>query len=326
MKRTLAGRGAIVAAVSPAALDVTMIDLVPDDGETGFESGAHIDVEVTIDGRRESRSYSLIPAPSGCLRIAVKRDAASRGGSLAMARLAVGDRVAFTGPSNDFPLVFDGREKLLVAGGIGITPLISHARALARRGEPFRLLYAGRSRAAMAFAAELEAEFGDRLTLFIGDEGGRLDPTAEVARAAPDASLWFCGPHRLLDGLRHAWAAAGRPSLDFRFENFGGLGDGAPAPFTVAVPRHGVEITVAAGASMLEALEAAGLDLMFDCRRGECGLCALPVVAVEGGRVVHNDVFFSDAEKSEGTHLCPCVSRLDGGRITVDTSWRPDAI
>lgn len=325
MKRTLARRDATVVAVTPIATDVTVIDLEPADGDTGFESGAHIDVAVAIGRRREDRSYSLIPAPPGLLRIAVKREAAGRGGSAAMARLTPGTAVDFVGPLNDFPALFDGRDKLLIAGGIGITPLISHARALAARGEPFRLLYCGRSRSAMAFVDELAAEFGDRLTVFASDEGRRLDAAAEIARLATDGALWFCGPIRLLDALREAWDATDRSPLDFRFENFGGQGEEA-AGFTVAVPRHGVEITVPAGTSMLEALEAAGLDLMYECRRGECGLCALPVLSVEGGTVAHRDVFFSGAEKAEGTHICPCVSRLDGGRITVDTSWRPDAI
>ena len=326
MKRTLSGRAAVVVASRPVATDVTEIDFAPEDGETAFLSGAHVDVELVLDGRIETRSYSLVPAPAGRLRIAVKREAASRGGSIAMSRLAPGDRLRFTGPIDDFPARFDGREKLLIAGGIGITPMISHARACARRGEPFRLVYAGRDRAAMAYLADLEAEFGDRLETRISAEGTRLDPQAEIARLAADGVLWFCGPHRLLDDLRHAWEAAGRPGLDFRFETFGAA-SGTPArSFTVAVPRHGVEITVPEGRTMLEAMEAAGLDLMYDCRRGECGLCALPVVSVEGGAVDHLDVFHSDHQKAEGAHICPCVSRLDGGRITVDTSWRPDAI
>ena len=326
MKRLLPGRTATVVAVRTVATDIVRIDFAPDDGETGFESGAHVDVEVTIAGRRETRSYSLIPAPAGSFSIAVKREAASRGGSLAMTRLAAGDRLVFSGPSNDFPAVFDGREKLLVAGGIGITPMISHARACARRGEPFRLVYAGRSRAGMAFLDELAAEFGDRLELRISDEGTRMDPATEIARLPAEAAAWFCGPHRLLDDLRHAWKEAGRSWLDFRFETFGGHDGEATTSFVVAVPRHGIEVTVAADETMLEAMEAAGLDLMSFCLRGECGLCALPVTAVEGGRIVHRDVFFSDVEKAEGTEICPCVSRLDGGRITVDTNFRPDAI
>jgi vanillate O-demethylase ferredoxin subunit len=326
MKSHSSGRTATVVASRPVATDIVRIDLVPDDGETGFESGAHIDVEVTIDGRRETRSYSLIPAPVGTMSIAVKREAASRGGSAAMTRLTPGDRITFRGPTNDFPAVFDGREKLLVAGGIGITPMLGHARACATRGEPFRLVYAGRTRAAMAFVDDLVAEFGDRLTLCISDEGTRMDPAVEIARLAPGGGLWFCGPHALLDELRHAWKDADRSWLDFRFENFGGH-DGPPAaPFIVSVPRHGVEITVPAEKTMLEAMEAAGLDLMSFCLRGECGLCALPVIEIEGGHIHHHDVFFSDAEKAEGHRICPCVSRLDGGRITVDTNFRPDEI
>jgi len=326
MSRSLTARTATVVSSRAVATDIVEIEFAPADGDGHFESGAHVDVEVTIGGRSETRSYSLIPTVPGRLRIAVKREPMSRGGSAAMTRLAAGDRLVFTGPSNEFPALFDGREKLLVAGGIGITPMISHARALRARGEPFRLVYAGRSRAAMAYVDELTAEFGGQLELHISGESGRMDPAAEIARLAADGALWFCGPHVLLDALRHAWKAAGRPWLDFRFETFGGHDAAGAASFVVAVPRHGLEITVPPEQSMLEAMEAAGLDLMSFCRRGECGLCVLPVTAVEGGQIVHRDVFFSDEQKAEGTQICACVSGLDGGRITVDTNFRPDAI
>jgi len=291
-----------------------------------FGAGAHVDL-VLPNGI--TRSYSLANDPAERHRwvLGIGLDPASRGGSRFVHRdLRVGETLTVIGPRNHFPLDETAAHSVLIAGGIGITPMISHARALAARGEPFRLVYAGRSRAAMAYADELVAEFGARVELRVSEAGERIDPAAEIARCDAGAALWFCGPHRLLDDLRHAWTAAGRPELDFRFENFGGHAGETAATFVVAVPRHGIEVTVPADRSMLEALEAAGLDLMYDCRRGECGLCALPVTAVEGGAIVHHDVFFSDHQKSEANHICPCVSRLDGGRITVDTSFRPDAI
>lgn len=325
MTRSPRRREAIVRDVRDVAIDVRRIEFEPLDGDARREAGDHVDVEVTIDGVAATRSYSLIPAASGRLAIAVKHEREGRGGSAATSRLEVGDRLFFEGPANDFPALFDPRDTLLVAGGIGVTALIGHAEALARRGLRFRFLQAGRSRAHMAFLDELSARLGEAHEVFAADEGRRIDLSAEIARLAPDGRVWFCGPQRLREGIEAAWRAAGRPPHDLRFENFGAGGEDA-APFRVAVPRHGVEITVTPGTTLLDALEGAGLDLMSDCRRGECGLCALDVVSVEG-RIDHRDVFFSEHEKAEGTKICPCVSRVgDGGRIVLDTNWRPDAI
>lgn len=318
-------RAAILRDIRDVALGVRRFEFAPLDGETRWQAGDHVDVAVTIDGHPALRSYSLIPAADGRLAIAVKQESAGRGGSAAMMRLDVGDTIEFEGPSNDFPALFDEREALLIAGGIGVTALFGHAEALARRGRRFRFLQAGRSRAAMAFVDDLATLLGEAHETFPSDQGRRIDLVAEIARLAPDGRVWFCGPQRLREGIEAAWRAAGRPMHDLRFENFGGGGEAA-RPFHVSVPRHGVDIAVPAGTTLLDALEGAGLDLMSDCRRGECGLCALDVLAVEGG-IEHRDVFFSPHQKAEGTKMCPCVSRVGaGGRIVLDTRWRPDAI
>ncbi len=324
MTRSPRLRDAILRDVRDVAADVRRFEFEPLDGEARREAGDHVDVVVSVDGRPVTRSYSLIPATPGRFAIAVKHEPRGRGGSAAMMRLAAGDRITFEGPSNDFPALLDEREALLIAGGIGVTALIGHAEALARRGRRFRFLHAGRSRAAMAFGDELTALLGGTYETFPSDEGRRIDLAAEIARLPADGRVWFCGPERLREGIEAAWSAAGRPMHDLRFENFGGS-EGA-AEFRVAVPRHGVEITVPAGTTLLDALEGAGLDLMSDCRRGECGLCALDVLEVEGA-IEHHDVFFSAHQKAEGTKMCPCVSRVGaGGRVVLDTRWRPDAI
>ena len=321
MTRSPRLREAILRDVRDVAADVRRFEFEPLDGEARREAGDHVDVVVSVDGRPVTRSYSLIPATPGRFAIAVKHEPRGRGGSAAMMRLAAGDRITFEGPSNDFPALLDEREALLIAGGIGVTALIGHAEALARRGRRFRFLHAGRSRAAMAFGDELTALLGGTYETFPSDEGRRIDLAAEIARLPADGRVWFCGPERLREGIEAAWSAAGRPMHDLRFENFGGS-EGA-AEFHVAVPRHGVEITVPAGTTLLDALEGAGLDLMSDCRRGECGLCAMDVLAVEG-EIDHRDVFLSEHEKQGNRRICACVSR-GVGRITLDSAWRADA-
>lgn len=324
MTRSLRLRAAILRDIRDVAADVRRFEFEPVDGEARWIAGDHVDVVVTIDGRTATRSYSLIPAPAGRLAIAVKHERDGRGGSAAMMRLAVGDEIEFEGPENDFPAIHDDRETLLIAGGIGVTALIGHAEALKQRGRRFRFLHAGRSRAAMAFVEELDRLLGEAYQTFPSDEGRRIDLEREIARLPADGRVWFCGPERLREGIEAAWRAAGRPMPDLRFENFGG--SEKASAFRVAVPRHGIEITVPTGTTLLEALEGAGLDLMSDCRRGECGLCALDVLEVEGG-IEHHDVFFSEHQKSESAKMCPCVSRVaGGGRVVLDTRWRPDTI
>src|ERR1044072_1103595 len=125
----------------------------------------------------------------------------------------------------------------------------------------------------------------------------------------------------MLEPAKRTRAESGRPAELVLFETFGNSGRFASEPFTVKIPRLGREIAVAQNVTMLDALEAAGIEMIFDCRRGECGLCALPILSVEG-TVDHRDVFFSDAEKAANGKLCTCVSRVVGGSITIDTADR----
>mgnify|MGYP006180774429 CR=1 FL=1 len=128
----------------------------------------------------------------------------------------------------------------------------------------------------------------------------------------------------VLDAVREQWQALGRAAHDLRFETFGSGGQLPPAGFEVAVPRHQAELHVAPDQSLIEVLEAAGIEVMNDCRRGECGLCALDVLALEG-EIDHRDVFLSAQEKQENKRICACVSRVVG-RITLDTAWREEVV
>jgi len=292
---------------------------------TAHSVGAHIDVEVMIDGRPDTRSYSLVGEGAGpTRRIAVKGEARSRGGSRYMWSLAPGARLKVTPPSNSFELSLEATPYLLVAGGIGVTPIVGMASVLARRGAPVSMVYAGRSRGDMAYLDELDAALGGRLTVCADDEaGGPPDLAAAFAALAPDAQAYICGPVPMLDAAKAAWAAAGRPPARLLFETFGSSGRFPNAAFTVRVPRLGVEVQVPETRSMLDALADAGVAVLADCRRGECGLCAMDVVGVEGV-VDHRDVFFSDHQHQAGAKICACVSRVAGGTITVEPAWRGD--
>ena len=312
---------AVVRATRVLTRDVRLFEIEPVGGAAAWSPGAHIDVTVLLGERTETRSYSLVGDwdPS-IYRIAVKRQPESRGGSAYMWSLEPGARLTIGVPNNHFELALDSPEYLLVAGGIGVTPILGMAQSLAVRGAHFRVLYAARSRADLALADELAAAVGDRLDVFVSGEGRRIDSGAAVAQLGASGELYLCGPFRMIEDFRRAWSASGRRPSAFRVETFGSSGAFAPESFRVRVAGLGVEVLVPPDRSMLDALEDAGVEIVADCRRGECGLCAVDVVDV-AGRIDHRDVFFSDHQRREGRKICACVSRASG-EITIDVGWR----
>jgi len=319
---------AVVEAVDEPSPTVRGFALRPVNGVQPFTCGAHLRVMLAVDGRDELRHYSLVGLPaearvSGCYRIAVKRAQPGRGGSRAMWQLKPGDRLAIAGPDNHFELPVAAPHTLLVAGGIGITPILGMALTLAARGASLRMCYAARDEGEFVFGDRLRAALGDRLATFADARGQRLDLDAEIAALPPRANLLICGPVPLLQATQEAWARAGRPLANLRFETFGSSGHRAPEAFWVRLPRHGLEFTVPPERSLLEMLEERGVEMLSECRRGECGLCAVDVTGVEG-EVDHRDVFFSGAEKRGNQRLCACVSRVCGGGVVIDSAFRPD--
>ena len=291
------------------------------DAALAHAPGSHLQVALQASGDPIIRTYSLVGDSGPTYRIAVKRLDAGRGGSLAMWQLREGDRLRVGAPHNDFVLDLAAPGYLLVAGGIGVTPLVRMAQALAARGSPVRMLYGVREAAELAYARELREVLGSRLKLVVG---APVDLPGEIAALARGAQMYVCGPMPMLEAARTAWLGAGRPVADLRFETFGNSGHFAPQPFRVRVPRHGVDIAVPADSSLLDALQSAGVQALSDCRRGECGLCAMDVLAVEGS-IDHRDVFLSAREKQENRRICACVSRVVGG-ITLDSPYRADAL
>ncbi len=322
MRDPVEWRSARLRSVRNLTPDIRLFEIEPSGDFVPPTPGSHIDVMVEVGGRPDVRSYSIVGrCGDGMYRIAPKLLSHSRGGSAYMWSLAPGARLTISAPRNHFELSRGRPEYLLLAGGIGITPIYTMALFLAQAGANFRLLYACRRRQDLALADELREQLGDRLELFIGEEGARVDLEGEIARLSPGGELYVCGPIRMLEAVQRQWRRSGRPIDQLRFETFGSSGHLAAEPFKIRIPRLGTEIDVAANQTMLEALEAAGIEMIFDCRRGECGLCALDILEVDG-IVDHRDVFFSDEEKAANQKLCTCVSRVAGGSITVDTADR----
>jgi vanillate O-demethylase ferredoxin subunit len=316
----------VVRAVRDIASDVRLIEIAPSVGTRSYPPGSHIDIVVQIEGLPEVRSYSLVGErpTDGSYRIAVKEMLGSRGGSRFVRALQPGAQVEISPPKCHFELHYGRSEYLLVAGGIGITPIIGMARALERHGRPFRLLYAAQTRAQMPFVAELTRLLGDKLELFVSAEGKRLTIGEQLDCLHEDAEVYLCGPQRMRHAAQSAWRERGREPDRLRFETFASGGRFPPEEFVVRVRDHGDRtIIVAKDRTMLDALSESGVELVWDCRRGECGLCQVTVLEVDG-TLDHRDVFLSDNEQSEAAVMLTCVSRAVGGAITIDSGFRPD--
>jgi ferredoxin-NADP reductase len=316
---------ATVRDVSVVARDVRLVELEPAAGVSPYPPGSHLDLSLRIDGLPDTRSYSVVGASpvAGAYRIAVKLLPDSRGGSRWVHGLVPGQTVTISRPRSHFPLQHGRPEYLLIAGGIGITALVGMAETLARHQRPFRLLYAGRDREEMPFRRELADVCSDALEVFATADGQRLDIAAAIDRLDPDGEAYVCGPLRLMDAARAAWRQAGRPAARLRIETFGASGRYPTAGFTVRVDDVGREVAVPANRTMLTALTEAGVEMMWDCLRGECGLCTVTVLDHDAP-LDHRDVFLSEDERAAGTAMCACVSRASTGRVSIDTGARPD--
>jgi vanillate O-demethylase ferredoxin subunit len=342
-----------VAAATPETELIRRVVLAPETGMLpGFEPGSYITVHIPGVGRRR---YSLVNAqaraeatraPSAYV-LGVRLDANGGGGSRWIHALNVGDRVEVDPPENDFPLTPGDGPVWLVAGGIGVTPLISKAAAMRAVGRPFRFLYAARRRADLAFLAEVQALAGDGLVLHLDDEaGGVLDMTALIDSVPEGMAVHVCGPQPMLSAAIRETRRLGWPAGRLRFERFFSLGEvpgaasapqptPAPAPpappaapesapepaaapdgsFEVEVASTGQVFTVPPDKTILAVLLDAGLDPLHDCLKGECGVCQVGVIA---GTPDHRDSILSESERAAGKLIQICVSRSKSPRLTLD--------
>lgn len=309
--------GFLAARVGPTRLiapDIRLIELHPAGGGSfpPHEAGAHVDVLLRIGGREEIRSYSLLGDGRDASRymLAVRLDPAGRGGSRAMHALAEGDPLAISAPRCHFPIALGASAHRLIAGGIGITAILSLATALAEGRAPVSLHYAARSADRLVFRTAL-AGLVPGARFHAGDRGERLDLADALAAPRPGEALYLCGPARMIEEARRLAPALGWPSGALRTELFGTRDPAGDLPFTLRLARSGREATVPPGRSIADLLAEAGLDPLLDCRRGECGLCVAKVAGI-AGEIDHRDRFLSEAEKAAGDRLCTCVSRARG--------------
>ena len=301
-----------VAAVTEPAAGVRELVLRRPDGGLlpGYPPGSHL--VVSCGDRRNAYSLTGDGSPGQEHRIAVLLRPDGAGGSAFVHRLQVGDLVTTSRPRSAFAPVSTARHHLLVAGGIGITPMLSHARAAVRWGRSFTLLYGSRSG---AFLAELRQLCGDRLVESASRDELRTAVTAALAAQPIGTHVYVCGPGPLIALVERVAAELGWPEVRVHAERFAAADLDPGAPFVARLRRSGGAVAVAPGVSLLSALEQAGVPVPSMCRQGVCGECRLGVTA---GRPLHRDLYLSDAERAAGDAVMACVSRCLDEELELD--------
>jgi tetrachlorobenzoquinone reductase len=309
----------VVTAREPVAEGVLLLTLADPDGAhlPAWQPGDHLEL-VLPSGR--IRHYSLCgrPGERDSYTVAVLRVADGRGGSVEIhAADLTGATLTVRGPRSNFALI-DAPQYLLLAGGIGITPLYAMAQALAQRGASWSLVYGGRSAAAMAFRPQLAALAGPRARFVAQDVEGIPDFAAELDAAAPGTAVYCCGPEPM---IRHVedLCAQRAARLSLHVERFGGSGgiaepEGANRPFELELAETGVTLQVPADRTALEVVHEVLPGHPYSCLGGQCGSCE---VAVLSGRVDHRDEVLSDEERAADSAMMLCVSRALSQRLII---------
>ena len=304
------------------AQDICSLVLEPTEGQLPpFTAGAHIDVH--LPGNGLVRQYSLCNAPSevGRYVIAVLRDAASRGGSQAVHELVhEGAELQISAPRNHFPLAEGALHHLLLAGGIGVTPLLAMAETLSAQGASFGLHYATRSRDRMAFIDRISGSTYASRAHFHFDDGPadqRLNIAALLKQAPAGTHLYVCGPQGFMDAVLKAARDASWDESRLHYEFFGAAptkqaDDGS---FDLELASSGRVIPVAADKTPLQALLDAGIDIPMSCEQGVCGTCLTRVIR---GTPDHRDHYLTPEEHAVNDQFLPCCSRSKSPRLVLD--------
>ncbi len=307
-----------VRALTPAIKAITLA--APDHATLpDWQAGAHINIALP-DG--SERSYSLVNSaeasttgPASYL-LGVRLSDTSGGGSRYMHGLQAGDRVTASAPRNHFALAASPHQTVLVAGGIGITPLISMAAELKAAQRPYRMVYAVRNRDQLAFLDELLALAGDAMSVHCDAEAGQFDLGGLMASLTHDEPLYLCGPMPMIQAGIAAAKQLGWAEHRLHFEIFSAPeAQAGDKPFEIVLKSSGKRYLVPADQTILDVLIAAGEDPIYDCQRGDCGICQVGVI---GGVPDHRDFILSDSEKAAGRLIQICISRSHSNELVLD--------
>jgi ferredoxin-NADP reductase len=310
-----------VAAITQVAEKVKRFRFQRTDGQDmpNFSGGAHVVVAMRDGDLLRRNPYSLMSSPldTSGYEISVLRVEQSRGGSAFLhEKLKVGDTLTLSQPLNLFPFDRRGRKHLFLAGGIGITPFLAMMKQMSAENMSFELHYAIRSRGHGAYWRELQERYGKQRIHVYCDAENLFIPVANLLSAQPIGThLYVCGPAGMIDGVLGQAARQGWPSQNLHSERF--LAPPPGQPFTALLKRSRKTVTVGSHQSMLEAIEAAGVDAPYLCRGGACGQCETSVLGCDGA-IEHNDHYLEPEDKASGKKIMICVSRIKGREISLD--------
>jgi dimethylamine monooxygenase subunit B len=303
-----------VARIGDAAPGIRTLGLRRPEGGLlpGFPPGSHLVLD--CGGRRNAYSLTGDGSPTDEYRVSVLLCPDGAGGSAHVHRLRSGDLVTATGPRSAFAPVLTARHHVLVAGGIGITPMVSHAQSAVRWGRSFELLY-GHRPGAGAHVAELREICGQRLAVHESTPELLDRIRAVLADSRMGTHVYVCGPAPLISFVAETAAALGWPDERVHAERFSAADLEPGEAFTARLARSGMRVAVPAGTSLLSALESAGIAVPNMCRQGVCGECRVPVTA---GRPLHRDLYLSESERAAGDSVMCCVSRSLDDDLELD--------
>lgn len=296
-----------VVGIERPATDVVALRLGSSDAADlpEWTPGAHLDVILPSGTMRQ---YSLCGEPTDRrhYRIAVRLVADGSGGSREVHEaLRVGSTVRVRGPRNAFRLVPEP-EYLFIAGGIGITPLMSMIERAHSTGARWRLIYLGRDRATMPFASQLVEKYGDRVELRTDAEHGRPELRALLEQAGPSSAVYLCGPTALMSGAKELLTRI-QPTARLYSERFSPPPVSGGTAFTVELSRTGATVEVGPNESALTAIRRKIPAVTYSCQQGFCGSCRVGVLR---GAVEHRDRLLLDSEREDSMLIC--VSRAKG--------------
>jgi ferredoxin-NADP reductase len=294
--------------------------LAPVDGGTlpAFSGGSHIIVVMHGAARAHRNPYSVLSPPNrlDAYEIGVRRMEESRGGSHFMHdSVRVGSRLQIAHPVNLFGLDKIARKHVLIAGGIGITPFLAMLEDLYGGPVPYELHYSVRSPEHAAFLGRLRRREGGRVHLYCDSEQQAIDFEALLGNQPLGTHVYVCGPGGMISRVAAVAKDCGWPDSHIHWEQFSAppVGDA----FEVFLARSRISVHVPPDQSLLESIEAAGVEVPYLCRGGVCGFCQTRVLEVDG-ELLHNDHFLSEAERASGKTIMPCVSRARCRSLLLD--------
>jgi dimethylamine monooxygenase subunit B len=310
----------LVKGVEQATPDIKLYTLADPSGEhlPPFSGGSHVVVLIPDGDKTYRNPYSLMSSPfdTTVYQIAVRREEGGRGGSKRLHdSVSVGDTLQVTHPINRFALDKRSLNHVLIAGGVGITPMLSQLEELRVGITPFELHYSYRGTAHGRLARSITRSSKGRIDLNDSSTGRRLDLHAILERQPLGTHVYICGPQKMVASVLDAARELGWPESHIHFEEF--IEQAVGVAFSATLKRSGITVNVAPELSLLEAAEQAGVEVPYLCRGGACGHCETDVLELDG-EILHADVWLSDEIKHANTKIMPCISRALCKNLVID--------